>query len=58
MRAYRYSIYGVIVFAVAYPLIAGTVLVRDWDTGIGEIYPIAPWTLFCFVPNVDERRRP
>jgi hypothetical protein len=45
--------YGIAIFAVAYPLISGAVLVRDWDSGVGEIYPIAPWALFCFVPNQE-----
>jgi hypothetical protein len=51
MQSYRNGIYGVVIFAFAYPLVAGTVLIKDWDSGFGEIYPIAPWALFCFVPN-------
>jgi hypothetical protein len=53
MQKYRASIHGVVLFAVLYPLIAATVLVKDWHHGVGEIYPIAPWTLFCFVPNQE-----
>jgi hypothetical protein len=44
---------GVAVFSLAYPLVAACVLVRDWNSGVGEIYPIAPWALFCFVPNYE-----
>ena len=51
MWAYRISVYGSVIFALAYPLVSGTVLVRDWNSGVGEIYPVAPWSLFCFVPN-------
>jgi len=53
MRAYRISIVAVFLFAVAYPLIAGVVLVFGRDRGVDEIYPIAPWALFCFVPNEE-----
>ncbi|MEX2315980.1 MAG: hypothetical protein WD669_02440 [Pirellulales bacterium] len=53
MRAYRLYIFGVVLFSIAYPLVSGSVLVMQWDGGVGEIYPFAPWTLFCFVPNQE-----
>jgi hypothetical protein len=51
MRSHRRIIPILIIFSIAYPLVSGGVLLSRWDGGIGEIYPIAPWTLFCFVPN-------
>jgi hypothetical protein len=53
MRAYRISVLGIVLFAAVYPAISGGVLVRDWHGGVGEIYPFAPWALFCFVPNYE-----
>lgn len=51
MRTYRYSMLAVLIFAVAYPLVSGSVLTLRWGSTIDEIYPITPWTLFCFTPN-------
>ena len=51
MRAYRRSFLYLAAFAVVYPLISGSVLLARRDHAIAEIYPFAPWTLFCFTPN-------
>ena len=53
MRSYRLSIYSLMLFAAGYPLLTGSVLVARWNSGNYEIYPFAPWTLFCFVPNQE-----
>ena len=51
MRIYRASILCVLLFAVAYPVVSGGVLATSRRTSVIEIYPIAPWSLFCFIPN-------
>lgn len=51
MKSYRISILCLVAFSVVYALISGTVLVLLRGGGHGEIYPFAPWALFCFAPN-------
>jgi hypothetical protein len=53
MRTYRLSIYAMVAFALIYPTIAGGVLIFGRSFGIEEVYPFAPWALFCFVPNEE-----
>ena len=51
MQRYRHGDLWLVLFVVAYPTIAGGVHVLQRDQEINEIYPIAPWALFCFTPN-------
>ena len=53
MRAYRTGIFGVVAFALVYPAISGGVLILGRSIGVDEIYPFAPWALYCFVPNQE-----
>jgi hypothetical protein len=53
MRTYRLTIVAIIAFAVVYPAISGSVLLFGRSIGMDEVYPFAPWALFCFVPNQE-----
>lgn len=53
MRTYRLTIVAMIAFAVVYPAISGSVLLFGRSIGMDELYPFAPWALFCFVPNQE-----
>lgn len=53
MRSYRLTIVALIAFAIVYPVISGSVLIFGRSIGMDELYPFAPWALFCFVPNQE-----
>ena len=53
MQAYRLRIFWLALFVIAYPAVSGTTLIACRECQFAEIYPIAPWTLFCFIPNVE-----
>lgn len=53
MRSYRLTIVALIAFAIVYPAISGSVLFFGRSIGMDELYPFAPWALFCFVPNQE-----
>lgn len=53
MHTFRRYYLWLPVFVIVYASISGGVLIARWHDNINELYPFAPWTLFCFTPNEE-----